>query len=1405
MGCGGIIFLNGTGTEEHPYDCNQPVTRDCHPGIYINKSLIMKSYCSVPHVSCIEGLNFQKATEGEQPLQFEISGIIFQQTSMKFEDYSDVKIFNCSFRDSSTALAINIRKSTNLTLNIQGMSLFQNNSACIKITLFDNTAIKDRYVDVRVNDTYFLENGYYRGGRSKGGVIKITADVAKPKNRLHLDVFCFKVKCIANRGSFIINNISSAVTREIYKNVQLKYNKGTSSYFSDARASKVDSLYESRAMKVRTTFLDVHCFNNTLLRCITATSHDIDIGIHNSQFTGQSVRNSSGGCLSLVSYGGITLAISNTTFSRNNAETGGAIYINCPNGTINIDFTDVNFSRCSSRKYGCAVSVGRPEHHPRLSPYKLLCTLRNVKVRHCSGMAPYGKCRSVYILLKSGRVRIGQSTWSNNLEATSGALFVETTGSDVDVEILDSIFVGNGASNKADAVVSLLALKNHSGNVAIVNSSFINKKKRQNKALNISAKYHIKLVNVTASLFWVGLDIRLMKPKDEVNICIDNCKFLDNIKDIYIYLRESNTAQLIIKNTIFVSALKAKSGYAIRIVVPPMRNVTFSRASITLDNNTFDSKPSTGIALFLKGEKNITIRNTTFRNCVCFDLKQWKDDLDRCKGSFRETATGAISVLTNPDTPLQFGCVESDAANDTHPLYSYDSHVLFEDTNFIDNLGLMAGGVYISNGNATFKRCTFQDNLASQRAGHVYSAYGSGQVNFIDCSFTNQKQRETMNKTRFDTASFLYSESVGPVYFQNTTMVSKVVGTEIYTFSVLEISNGGFVHIDDNTSIQCNTGHRLQLENNTHFVYSERNKSDCRINITVLRYSCTLCPPGFYSLQKGVSHGVLVGPSFECLSCPFGANCVQKNIAAKTNFWGHHISKKPPSLKFFACPEHYCQSPPTNSTEYNNCYGKRTGVLCGVCRPEYSETLFSSECRKISECNNFWMWGLTMLLLTTGFVLYLLIKPPVLSFLRAHIFWFRKRDVEHVRRDLGEVEEHSENGYLKITFYFYQAAELLIVGSAENLLHKIPFVCAVVAAFNFKVRSITNGIGCPFPGITAVTKELLLSATVLITMAEVAILFLAHSVFNIIRQKKRPSLLHYMAVALEILLLGYERLAETSLKLMHCVSIGSEKRLFFNGEVICWQWWQYILLAYIGIFVIPFVMVLYFGSSKLYMASISSKEFLVACIFPLPFLMYWLVKRTLKRKDSINKDRRSNKDVLEVLHAPFRYPNGIDKGTIYWESVLIGRRLILLFCHAFITTSMFRMVCMAGACVVMLLHHVLKNPYRDPIANKAETFSLLTLVMIAIINLTKATLISFGTSPDGPAKFYLETLEWTEVGALAFVPTLLCIFLMFAIFSQLVRLTLTLTKIMSRWVRQHSSLGFTSELQTPLLGASEED
>ena len=1396
---GGIIFLNGTGTEQRPYHCSHHGASDYHPGINITKSLSITSYSSVPRVSCIGGLYFQNTPENQQTLKFELSGIVFQQTSLWFEDYSNVKIFNCSFSDSSTALTVHVRKCSKVTLEIQGWSLFRNNSRCIQILLFDDITVQDRYVAINTTDTYFLENGYHSKGISDTGLINITADMPKPVKTIHLHVFFCRVICIGNRGSFINNNIPTAVTKEVYKNVQLERNKGnykTSSFFSKRKPNnQIEGLYNSRAMKIFAQFIDVNCIHNTLLRCITVTANYAEIEIHTSQFSGQTVLKANGGCLSLESNEYLSLTISNSTFKRNKAKTGGAMSVNCLKGIVKLDFSNVNFFQCSSRMYGCAVTVGRNQKVPN----ELVASFRNVQVKRSNGIVSRGNCTSVYFLLKSGTVKIEKSTWSENSQAMSGALFVRASGGKVDVNILECFFLDNGPSEKRGAIISLLNSGKHSGNVTIMNTSLINKKERQNEAMKISAKYRIKLVNLTTAYYWKGLHV-LLSPRSSngaVHIYISNCKFVDNIMDVNIYLQDPASVRVIIKNTVLIGSQTNEVNFAVRVVIPALKKRNFSSAVIVMENNTFDSRPSSSFVLFFEGKKNVTIQQTTFRNCVCFHGKQWKKHLPWSKGLY-ETATGAISILTNPGRPLQFGCVQLDVNNDTHPLWSYDSHVLFKDTHFIDNLGLLVGGVYISNSNTTFNRCTFQDNFASQQAGHVYSAYGTGQVNFKDCSFKRQKGNVTINELLFDKAIFLNSESKGPVNFQNTTMVSTAVNSFIYTFSVLKISSGGYVRMDENTTIQCTRGYKLGLENNTHFVYTETNKTDCRMNVTALKYSCKFCPPGYYSLSKGVSRGLLVETTFRCLRCPFGANCVGRNIGAKRNFWGYKVSKNPQSLTFQACPEHYCKSPPQYTAEYNSCYGNRTGILCGECSPGYSETLFSTECRRNVECNNFWKWCLTMLLLTTGFVLYLLIKPPILSFLRNHIFWFRKSDEEEIRQNLGPVHEHSDTGYLKITFYFYQAAELLIAGSAEHLLHKIPFIYAGVAAFNFKVQSLNNGIGCPVPGITAVTKELLLSVPVVVTMAEVVILFWAHFLFNTVRRKRGPSVLHYMAVVLEILLLGYERLAETSLKLMHCVSINSEKRLLFNAEVLCWQWWQYFLMAYIGVFVAPFVAVLYFGSSKLCKTSISSREFFGACIFPLPFLVYWLIKRLLKKRGNIRDRIHNNNDVIKVLHGPFRQPNDHDSGTLYWESVLIARRLILLSCHAFIAISMFRMVCMTTACVIALLHHTLKNPYRDPMANKAETISLLALVIMAVINLTKATLNSFGTSFDGPARPYLETLEWAEVCALVFVPTLFSIFIIFAIFSQLVRLMVALGKSISCWVNWPHLL-FPRELQRPLL------
>ena len=584
----------------------------------------------------------------------------------------------------------------------------------------------------------------------------------------------------------------------------------------------------------------------------------------------------------------------------------------------------------------------------------------------------------------------------------------------------------------------------------------------------------------------------------------------------------------------------------------------------------------------------------------------------------------AISILTNPDTPLKTGCLMSDSKTNTHPVWHYDSHVIFEDTTFENNVGLIAGGVHLSNGFTKFQRCTFQNNFGVKQSGHVYSAYGTGRVDFEDCSFLRTKESMPVsNNSTHNKSTFLYSESGGPLNLTNTSMTSLV--PERNNFPVLDISSGGYVDIDRNSEIHCSEGSKLLLENATHTVYTERNKMTCQINVTVLKYSCRPCPPGYYSLQKGISRGLFINSTVECIPCPFGADCIQSNIAAKQNFWGYPTSSHPPSLKFIGCPEHYCQSPSPGSKNYNRCRGNRTGTLCGKCAEGFTETLFSAECKKVAKCNHYWLWIATAIY-TIGLVLYLLIKPPILSFFTKHILWYRSKE-NQIEDDMAQIRNHNheDSGYVKITSYFYQVAEILMDGSAENLLQKIPFASLVISAFNFQVHTINGGIGCPFSGLTAMTKELLLSANVLVTITDVCIIYFVYLLINMLRRKEKPALIQYLAVLVEVLLLGYERLAETSLKLMHCVSIGSRKWLFIDGNVQCYQWWQYILLAYIAMFVIPFILVLYCGSWKLYKSSITASEFLAACVFPLPFIFYWLLKgiRTQRKKKRLHECKRS--------------------------------------------------------------------------------------------------------------------------------------------------------------------------------------
>ena len=970
----------------------------------------------------------------------------------------------------------------------------------------------------------------------------------------------------------------------------------------------------------------------------------------------------------------------------------------------------------------------------------------------------------------------------------------------LDVRVSESRFFNNSASKSTRAPFSSFWVTGtgaRAGTIHVSNTTFDRNNKR---AVRVTPNFRVTLDNVTVSSSMDGVFIVPLRGQSlnengfHLDVVVNNCTFRNNQYDLFAMLNNSINVSLIITNTLFDGRERTEnqSTFGIRVIIPYLEgtNVSSAATKIEIENVTFVGRPSNSFALFPKGNKTINIRRCIFRDSFTVEIDKWKDRRFKNMPGY-ETSQGALLFLFDSDKMVERGCVHSGVTNNTHPMWRYTSHVLFEDTLFQNNSGKISGALQIINGYVKFQSCSFIDNFSERDFGQVYVGYGSAKVEFKSCVFKRTKKEGTYQDKRrhtFEVGRFLHSESGGPLKIENTSFHSHTEDRNKQQ-AVLRIYSGGYFDMDQSSTIQCAIGSYFQFKNLSHFIYrGGKGNSFCRINVTTELFSCRMCPPKMYSLERGFFIGLAIRKYIRCLKCPFGAHCNgPNNILAKANFWGYKITNGSnfSYLKFLPCPWEYCRHQDPDSyydNGYNSCHGYRSGILCGQCAAGYSETLFSTHCKKSSQCN--WknpLWIL-MALYSVLLIVYLLKKPSLVLFLKEQILWCRKdgQRAGSLELSAGHIKEDLEYGYIKIAFFFYQVAELLSTDSLENTMAQVRYISAVVALFNFEVNVVDKGIGCPFPGLTVVTKELFLSSLVFVAITHVYIIYCLHLAVNLTLRRGKPSFAHYVAVAVEILLLGYDRLAETSLKLMHCVSVGSVWRLYFDGNIVCWQWWQHGLLAYNAIFVVPFVGVLYWGSTKLYNKTISWKEFVGACIVPLPFLVCWFVKSLYRRIKQIRnlthiRDQCTD-EISKILHGPFRPPSEKDQGTLYWESVLIGGRLVLLTFRSFIPNSMILFLCMSMVCVLMLALHLIKKPFRDPVADKLGTLSLGALACIAIMNLTAATLTTSAVRPEGPNKHIMEVLSWIIVAILCFFPMMIALLFLFALLSQLVRFVLFLKR-----------------------------
>ena len=88
--------------------------------------------------------------------------------------------------------------------------------------------------------------------------------------------------------------------------------------------------------------------------------------------------------------------------------------------------------------------------------------------------------------------------------------------------------------------------------------------------------------------------------------------------------------------------------------------------------------------------------------------------------------------------------------------------------------------------------------------------------------------------------------------------------------------------------------------------------------------------------------------SSACPTCPTGASCNKNNTRALPDYWGYKSSNG--EVKMMRCPKDYCCTGNHDCKDINSCKTDRMGTLCGHCKVNMTESLFSPNCVSTNNC-----------------------------------------------------------------------------------------------------------------------------------------------------------------------------------------------------------------------------------------------------------------------------------------------------------------------------------------------------------------------------------------------------------------------------------------------------------------------
>ena len=378
------------------------------------------------------------------------------------------------------------------------------------------------------------------------------------------------------------------------------------------------------------------------------------------------------------------------------------------------------------------------------------------------------------------------------------------------------------------------------------------------------------------------------------------------------------------------------------------------------------------------------------------------------------------------------------------------------------------------------------------------------------------------------------------------------------------------------------------------------------------------------------------------------------------------------------------------------------------------------------------------------------------------------------------------SGFLVCMLYYYQDTDLMNVQSFYAAKESkgqqvVESILSGIFKFQLNLFQLTEQV-CVVSDMNAVQKKIIKAFYAPYVISLFAAMYVGHkcvlfakktiqSIHNRSLQEHcrpdvcRPSTKKTFDIRLSsgfilALLLMYQNIGTTTFTLLHCVPVKGDQVLYIDGTIKCYEYWQYVVMAYSMGSVIPFFIVISLGPVLLDTGHTSLPVFFIACLIPLPILVVWLVQAIMwkiRKRPTSNHLSPNVKAVLQVLQGPFKE----NKYGVCWSGILVGRRLVLILLYILVEDSLVRLLCMLFTCFIILMHHLYAQPYKDCCGNIAGTLSATSLVILSAINVVHAGFEAAEYIPTGPNAFLIRVLNEIEHGLLMWIP--LAIFSFFAL------------------------------------------